>query len=41
MDGSCPMAPMLAGEAGIPVHRTQGAAKLKEDLGKGSNADRL
>lgn len=26
-DGSCLMAPMLAGEAGNPVHRTQGAEK--------------
>jgi hypothetical protein len=29
------MAPLVAGEVGIPPYRTQGAAKLKEDLDKG------
>lgn len=28
------MAPLSAGEAGIPVHRNQRAAELKEELGK-------
>lgn len=28
------MAPLSAGEAGIPVHRTHGAAELKEELGE-------